>query len=168
MKLSNHKCLLAAVLMASGLLAFTGCESTSSAKRTISQGTPTCGIEYYKALEYARFMALGINGHASPVSGTSMMPAMGDGSVAIVEFSPWNTLQVGDWIQFWVGGERWIHAISWIEGDRAQTQGLNNDSPDPFILQRDHYLGRVAGVVYSRDSYAYNSPPYTSLLGEIE
>lgn len=166
MENSNHKRLLGIVLISSGLFVFSGCESTYSTDQSINPGAPTCGVEYHKALEYARSLALGLNGHASSISGISMMPAMGDGSIAIVEPSPWNTLQVGDWIQFWVGGERWIHAITWIEGDSAQTQGLNNDAPDPFILQRQQYLGRVAGVVYSRapDFYDYPKPLLSSLL----
>ena len=130
---------------------------TRSAPVRQAQGMGRSSISYDRTMEYARFMAIGLNGWASPITGTSMLPVMGNGSIAIVEAAAWESVQKDDWIQFYVGQERWIHAVVWIEGDRVQTKGLNNKRQDSFVVHRKAYLGKVAGVFYSKGEHVSNN-----------
>jgi signal peptidase I len=78
-------------------------------------------------------------------TGPSMNPTLKTGDLLHVAQYEGTAIRRGDVIVFKPAGKTnaVTHRVVAIDGERVQTRGDNNDGTDPWLITRDHVLGRV-------------------------
>jgi signal peptidase I len=104
-----------------------------------------------------------------PVEGHSMLPAIRQGDLAIVQPVDISTMRVGDMLVYRDGDIYVIHRVVRVQtvgGDTVLTvKGDNNGYPDPVPVTRALFVGKVVAVIVYFGNFV--QPPFNYILAAI-
>ena len=109
---------------------------------------PTSPLSHQTAYTNLTGLSLLHGGHIYDVTGTSMLPTFGHGSLILARREPFSSIRVGQLIVWDQNGETIFHRVVEVSSESVLTKGDSNRVVDRTWVTPESYLGTVFAVNY--------------------